>query len=57
MPHGLLVPSAVEGLLDTHEPTGFTPPGVRERAIRGHEFGLKLPPDERAQLIAFLRTL
>jgi mono/diheme cytochrome c family protein len=44
-------------LLDTHEPKGFTPPGVPQRAIRGHEFGLKLPPDEREQLIAFLRTL
>jgi hypothetical protein len=44
-------------LLDTHEPKGFTPPGVPRRAIRGHEFGLKLAPDEREQLIAFLRTL
>jgi mono/diheme cytochrome c family protein len=44
-------------LLDTHEPKGFTPPGMHERAIRGHEYGLKLAPEEREQLIAFLRTL
>jgi hypothetical protein len=44
-------------LRDTHEPQGFTPPGVLRRAIPGHEFGLRLPADERADLIAFLRTL
>ncbi len=44
-------------LLDTHEPKGFTPPGKATRAIPGHEFGLKLTPDERVELIAFLRTL
>src|SRR5690606_1867188 len=44
-------------LLDTHEPGGFTPPGTPARAIRGHEFGLKLTRKERAELIAFLRTL
>jgi hypothetical protein len=30
---------------------------VTHRAIRGHEFGLKLTDGERADLIAFLRTL
>ncbi len=44
-------------LLDSHAPQGFTPPGMPQRAIRGHEFGLKLAPEEREQLIAFLRTL
>jgi mono/diheme cytochrome c family protein len=44
-------------LSDTHEPGGFTPPGSPTRAIRGHEFGLTLTAEERAQLIAFLRTL
>lgn len=44
-------------LNDTHKPGGFTPPGVEHRAIEGHEFGLKLVPAERRQLIAFLRTL
>jgi hypothetical protein len=36
---------------------GFTPPGMPTRAIRGHEFGLKLTHEERADLSAFLRTL
>jgi hypothetical protein len=44
-------------LTDTHTPGGFTPPDKPHRAIKGHEFGLKLGPDERRQLIAFLRTL
>ena len=44
-------------LRDTHVPGGYSPPGTRSRAIRGHEFGLKLNTIERSQLIAFLRTL
>lgn len=44
-------------LKPTHVPGGWNPPGVEARAIVGHEFGLKLKPDERDQLIAFLRTL
>ena len=44
-------------LSETHVPGGFTPPDKRQRAIKGHEFGLKLPAEERQQLIAFLRTL
>jgi hypothetical protein len=44
-------------LAETHTPGGFTPPGKPQRAIKGHEFGLKLGPEERKQLIAFLRTL
>jgi hypothetical protein len=44
-------------LQTTHEPGGWTPPGSKTRAIKGHEFGLSLKPDEREQLIAFLRTL
>jgi len=44
-------------LSDTHRPGGFVPPGTTARAIAGHEFGLELTPDERGQLIAFLRTL
>jgi hypothetical protein len=44
-------------LTDTHEPGGFTPPDRPTRAIPGHEFGLKLTLEERAELIAFLRTL
>jgi hypothetical protein len=44
-------------LKDTHVPGGWLPPSMRTRAIKGHEFGLKLKLDEREQLIAFLRTL
>jgi hypothetical protein len=44
-------------LQSTHVPGGWLPPGTKTQAITGHEFGLKLPPLERDQLIAFLRTL
>ena len=44
-------------LEETHVPGGWLPPGTTTRAIRGHEFGLKLDPPEKEQLIAFLRTL
>jgi mono/diheme cytochrome c family protein len=44
-------------LNETHVPGGFLPSGEKAHAIRGHEFGLKLKPEEREQLIAFLRTL
>ena len=46
-----------ERLKDTHVRGGYSPPGVPAKAIEGHEFGLKLAPDERRQLIAFLKTL
>jgi len=38
-------------------PTGFTGYRVKTRAVKGHEFGLKLSPDEKKVLIAFLKTL
>jgi hypothetical protein len=44
-------------LRDDYRPTGFAGVGVTKRAVPGHEFGLKLPPDEKKALIAFLRTL
>jgi hypothetical protein len=44
-------------LKDTHVPGGWSPPATKTRAIKGHEFGLKLTAAEREQLIAFLRTL
>src|SRR5262249_2650751 len=46
-----------ERLSETHIPGGWLPPAMTTRAIQGHEFGLKLNPVEREQLIAFLRTL
>jgi hypothetical protein len=44
-------------LKDTHVPGGFFPPRTTTRAIKGHEFGLKLSAEERQALIAFLKTL
>jgi len=44
-------------LKETHKPGGWNPPGTETRAIKGHEFGLRLSAEERAELIAFLRTL
>ena len=46
-----------ERLADTHLPGGWNPPGAGPHATKGHEFGLKLTSVERAQLLAFLRTL
>ena len=38
-------------------PTGFRGPGVERRSVPGHEFGLDLSHEERAFLVAFLKTL
>ena len=44
-------------LKDDYVPTGFIGYGVKTRAVKGHEFGLKVSPDEKKALIAFLKTL
>jgi CxxC motif-containing protein (DUF1111 family) len=44
-------------LNEAYVPGGFIPPGAKTRAIKGHEFGLKLPIEEKQALIAFLKTL
>ena len=45
-------------LEDSYVPTGWKgPPGSRTRAVKGHEFGLDLSAEDRAALIAFLKTL
>jgi hypothetical protein len=44
-------------LREDYVPTGFRGAGVRSRAIKGHEFGLALPTEEKKALIAFLKTL
>src|SRR6185436_12938465 len=44
-------------LRDDYVPTGFKGYGVKTRAVKGHEFGLKLALNEKAALIAFLKTL
>jgi hypothetical protein len=42
---------------DDYVPTGFRGPGVKARAVPGHEYGLQLKDEERKALIAFLKTL
>jgi len=44
-------------LRDDYVPTGFKGYGVSTRAVKGHEFGLKLSNEDRRALIAFLKTL
>lgn len=45
-------------LHDDYVPTGWKgPPGTKMRAVKGHEFGLDLSPENRRALIAFLKTL
>lgn len=44
-------------LSDDYVPTGFRGVGVEKRAVKGHPFGLRLSAEEKAALIAFLRTL
>ena len=40
-----------------YEPKGWNPPGTDKRAIPGHMFGLRLDAQEKAALLAFLRSL
>jgi hypothetical protein len=44
-------------LRDDYVPTGFKGHGVKTRAVKGHEFGLKLSTRDKMALIAFLKTL
>ena len=44
-------------LRSDYVPTGWRGPGVKSRAVPGHDFGLDLSPDDKRALIAFLRTL
>jgi hypothetical protein len=43
-------------LRDDYVPTGWTG-STRNRAVKGHEFGIKLSREEKEALIAFLKTL
>jgi hypothetical protein len=38
-------------------PSGFKGYEVTHRAVPGHQFGLKLDAEDKAALIAFLKTL
>jgi hypothetical protein len=40
-----------------HVPGGWKGPGVTQRAIPGHVFGLNVKPDDKDALLAFLRSL
>jgi len=40
-------------LRDDYVPTAFRGYGVTTRAVKGHEFGLSLTPEERTAFIAF----
>jgi hypothetical protein len=44
-------------LRSDYVPTGYAGPAGEARSVKGHEFGLKLKPDEKKALIAFLKTL
>jgi hypothetical protein len=44
-------------LQEDYVPSGFRPFGVKSGAVKGHEFGIGLPAEEKNALIAFLRTL
>ena len=44
-------------LRDDYVPTGFKGHDVKTRAVKGHEFGLKLSAEDKKALIAFLKIL
>src|SRR6185295_4336100 len=44
-------------LRDDYVPSGFKGYNVNRRAVPGHEFGLTLSSEDKAALIAFLKTL
>lgn len=44
-------------LRDDYVPTGYRGYGTQTRAVKGHEFGLKLNAEDKTALIAFLKTL
>jgi hypothetical protein len=44
-------------LQDGYVPTGWKGPGTKTHAVKGHEFGLRLSPQDKKALIGFLRTL
>ena len=44
-------------LAPDYQSKGWNPPGVDRRAVKGHTFGLALPPAEKEALLAFLRSL
>jgi hypothetical protein len=47
----------INRLREDYVPTGFLGYGMKTRALRGHEYGLKLSPADKRALISFLKTL
>jgi len=44
-------------LRQNYVPTGFAGYGIETRAVKGHEFGLRLSAEDKSALISFLKTL
>jgi hypothetical protein len=44
-------------LRNDYVPSGWKGPGIRNRAVKGHEFGLNLAPGDKGALMAFLKSL
>jgi hypothetical protein len=44
-------------LRNDYVPTGFKGYGMQTRAVKGHEFGLRVSAEDKRAMIAFLRTL
>jgi hypothetical protein len=44
-------------LRDDYVPTGWRGHGVKTRPVKGHEFGLKLTPEDKEAVITFLKML
>jgi hypothetical protein len=44
-------------LADGYRRTGWTPPGRTAAPVTGHEFALRVKPDEKTALLGFLRGL
>ena len=44
-------------LRDDYVPSGWKGPGIKTRAVKGHEYGLNLSDGDKKALIAFLKTL
>ncbi len=42
---------------DSYVPSGYQDPRLKPGPVKGHEFGLRLSAEDKAALIAFLRTL
>ena len=47
----------LEDLREDFVPSGFVGYKLTRRAVQGHEYGLRLTAEDKAALIAFLKTL